>query len=253
MEHKILVVALTLVGALTLFGCGDDSQGTGGTGGSSDTVTIDFKVIAFEPAEDDVDVPGAEVCVADTTNCGTTDAEGLVVLTLPANAEIALTVIAEGFTKTLAPQTTTDVDLTNIQTAVLTDEIANLLAMVLDTPYPLGNLGAVALSTLTAPVTDDDNGIPGVTYTLNQEKTAYYLAENGFPTFDLMATTAPDGAGGYVELSPGEYEITLGGTASNCVVVSGWPGSDANSIRFPVRADFFTQAFVTCDPVAATP
>jgi hypothetical protein len=63
-----------------------------------------------------------------------------------------------------------------------------------------------------------------------------------------MATTAPDGAGGYVELSPGEYEITLGGTASNCVVVSGWPGSDDDSIRLPVRAGFFMQAFVACDP-----
>jgi hypothetical protein len=48
--------------------------------------------------------------------------------------------------------------------------------------------------------------------------------------------------------SPGEYEITLGGTASNCVVVSGWPGSDDDSIRLPVRAGFFMQAFVACDP-----
>jgi len=212
-------------------------------------VTIDFTVIAFEPGEDNVNVPGVEVCVADTTNCATTDAEGLVVLTLPANTETALTVIGEGYTPTLAPQTTTDADLTNIVTAVLTDALASLLAGVLGTPYPLGDLGLVAISALVAPATDDDNGIAGVTYTLDQEPTPYYLDENGFPTFDLMATTAPDGAGGYVELSPGEYEITLGGTASNCVVVSGWPGSDDSSIRLPVRAGFFTQAFVTCDPV----
>lgn len=236
MERTMLVVASTLLGALTLFGCADSGgTGSGGTGGSSDTVTIELTVIAFEPGEDNVNVPGAEVCVADSTNCATTDAEGLVVLTLPANAEIALTVIAEGFTPTLAPQTTTDVDLTMLQTAVLSDTIAALLAGVLGTPYPLGDVGLIAISALTDPPTDDDNGIPGVTYTL-----------------DLMATTAPDGVGGYIELSPGEYEITLGGTASNCVVVSGWPGSDDSSIRLPVRAGFFTQAFVTCEHSNAT-
>ena len=257
MERTMLVVASTLVGALTLFGCGDSGgtgsggsggMGAGGTGGSSDTVTIDFTVIAFEPGEDDVDVPGAEVCVADTTNCATTDAEGSVVLTLPANSEVALTVIAEGFTPTLTAQTTTDVDLTMLQTAVLTDTLAALLAGVLNTPYPLGDTGLIAVSALTVPITANDNGIAGVTYSLGEEE-AYYLDENGFPTFDLTATTEPDGVGGYVELSPGEYEIAWGGTASSCVIVSGWSGSDDSSIRLPVRAGFFTQAFVSCDPV----
>ena len=247
MERTMLVVASTLVGALTLFGCGDSGgAGSGGTGGSSDSVTIELTVIAFEPGEDDVDVPGAEVCVADTTNCATTDVEGSVVLTLPANSDVALTVIAEGFTPTLTAQTTTDVDLTMLQTAVLTDTLAALLAGVLGTPYPLGGTGLIAISALTVPITANDNGIAGVTYSLGEEE-AYYLDENGFPTFDLMATTEPDGAGGYIELSPGEYEIAIGGTASNCVAVSAWLGSDDSSIRLPVRAGFFTQAFVSCE------
>lgn len=44
-------------------------------------------------------------------------------------------------------------------------------------------------------------------------------------------------------------ELTLGGTASNCVIVMGWPGSTESSLRFPVQPGFVTQTVVTCDPV----
>ena len=79
----------------------------------------------------------------------------------------------------------------------------------------------------------------------------HYLDENGFPSFEIDATTEPDGAGGYVELNQGVYEVTLGGTASNRVVVSAWPGSNDDTIRIPVEEGFFTQAFITCDEVGA--
>jgi hypothetical protein len=55
-------------------------------------------------------------------------------------------------------------------------------------------------------------------------------------------------ASGYIELAPGTWEIALGGTAANCVIVAGWPGGGADSVRFPIQDGFFTQAIVTCDP-----
>lgn len=76
MERKILTRALAIVFAWTLVGCGDSNgAGTGGTGGSSDTVMIDLSVIEFEPSGADPPFEGAEVCVADTTNCATSDSE----------------------------------------------------------------------------------------------------------------------------------------------------------------------------------
>jgi len=235
---------LITTAAIALMGCGESSDQSS----PAATVGFELEVIAFEPGEDDVIVSGAEVCVADTSNCGTTDANGLVELTLPANSEVTLTVVADGYGPVVSPQLTTDVDSTEIRTALLTESVTALLAGVLGTPYPFEGVGAIAVSVLTAPITAVDNGIPGVTCVLGTEPT-YYLDENGFPSFDLTATTRPDGVCGYVEMAPGEYEISLGGTASNCAPVSAWPGSGADSIRLPVRAGSFTQAFVVCDAV----
>jgi hypothetical protein len=235
---------LTIIAAIAVTGCGESSNENAPAG----TVGFELEVIAFEPGEDDVTVSGAEVCVADTSNCGTTDADGLVELTLPANSEVTLTVTADGYSPVVSPQLTTDVDSAEIRTALLTESVASLLAGVLGTPYPFEGVGAIAISVLTPPITANDNGIPGVTCVLDNEAT-YYLDENGFPSFDLTATARPDGVCGYVEMAPGEYEVSLGGTASNCVPVSAWPGSGADSIRVPVRAGSFTQAFVVCDAV----
>lgn len=135
-------------------------------------------------------------------------------------------------------------------TAILSDTLASTLAALLNTPYPPEGTGLLAISALVAPITDDNNGITGVTFTPGQTATSYYLDENEFPSLDLTETAAPSGAGGYVELAPGTLEVTLGGTASNCIIVSGWAGSDASSMRVPIQAGFFTQAFVTCDAVA---
>ncbi len=171
----------------------------------------------------------------------------------PPTRKLELLITAAGYTPTLTPQTTTDQDITTQLTPLLSDETVTLLAGVLNTPYPPGDNGLVAISVLTAPVTASNNGIAGVTLTPDREAATYYLDENEFPTRDLSATTAPSGAGGLIEVAPGTWELELGGTASNCVVVAGWPGSTDRSVRLPVRAGFITQGFVTCDPVASPP
>jgi len=234
-------VASAIVGALMFIGCGDS--------GSGGTVSIDLSVIEFEPDGSDPPFEGAEVCVSDTTNCATSDADGMVTLEIPANSEIVFEVTADGYGPTLTPQTTTDQDITTQLTPLLSDEVLGLLAGVLNTPYPPGDNGLVALSVLTAPIDAADNGIPGVTITPDRQAITYYLDENEFPSRDLTATTAPSGAGGLIEVAPGTWELALGGTASNCVVVAVWPGSGENTVRLPVRAGFITQGFVTCDPV----
>ena len=78
-----------------------------------------------------------EVCIFDTTSCETTDADGWVTMTLPANSEVALTVIKEGYSPILSPQYTTEDDVDDLRTAVLDEQTVTLLAGVLGTPYPL--------------------------------------------------------------------------------------------------------------------
>lgn len=241
---KLTTVTTVLLG-LAVVGCSDDGNNDVPGG----TVTFELEVIEFVPDVADVAIEGVEICVIDTTNCEMTNANGLATLTLPANSEVTLRIDKSGYAPTVSPQTTKDLDVTGIRTAVLSDATSALMAGVLGTAYPLGDTGVIAISALTDPATADDNGIAGVTFALAQEPT-YYLDENGFPSFDLSATTSPDGVGGYIELPPGVHEITVGGTASNCNLLSAWPGTTEDSIRLPVAAGAFTQAFIVCDAVA---
>lgn len=242
MKRK-LIRALA-IGLVLFAGCGDDSN-------DADTVTVALTVVEFEPLTTDTPLEGAEVCVADTANCATSDADGMVTMEVPANAEIVFEVTAAGYGPTLTPQTTTDQDVATQLSPLLADSVVSLLAGILDTPYPFEGTGVIAISTLVEPVDADGNGIAGVTYTPDQTLVSYYLDQDEIPRLDGTATAEPSGAGGFIEVAAGTYEVTLGGTASNCVVVAGWPGSGESSVRLPVRAGFITQGIVTCDPVAA--
>lgn len=251
MERRMLTGALAIVFAGTLVGCGDSNgEGTGGTGGSVDTVSVDLSVVEFEPGTTDTPIEGAEVCVSDTTNCATSDAGGMVTMEVPANAEIVFEVTANGYAPTLTPQTTTDENVTTQLSPLLADSVVELLAGILATPYPFDETGVVGISVLTEPVAADGNGIAGVTLTADPTATSFYLDEDEIPRREATATTTPSGAGGFIEVAPGTLEVELGGTASNCVVVAGWPGGE-NSVRLPARAGFITQGIVSCDPVAA--
>jgi hypothetical protein len=233
---------VSLMVSALVFGCASSSGDE-----SRDTVDLTMDVIGFAPGMGDVALEGVEVCVRDTTNCETSDEDGFVTLTLPANSEVTLTVIQEGYTPTLSPQLTGNEDVDGLRTALLDEQTSRLLAGVLGTPYPLTG-GVIAISALEPPLRRDDNGIAGIELT-SGERTPYYLDEASFPTFDIDATTEPDGAGGFVELPNGVYEIAVGGSAANCEIASAWPGSTADSIRVPAAIGFFTQAFLACDAV----
>lgn len=209
------------------------------------TIEFTMDVIAFEPGMGDVPLDGVEVCQFETDNCATSDATGFVTLTLPANSEVLLTVEKDGYTPTLSPQLTEDSDTDEYRTALLDEQTSSLLAGVLGVPYPLEG-GVVAISALYEPLRQDDNGIAGITFSTGGHET-YYLDEMSFPTYDLTATTTPDGVGGFAELPDGEYEVTVGGDAVNCEVASAWPGASDDTIRVPAAVGFFTQAFISCD------
>lgn len=67
MRRTIPVAAL---GQLLLWGCSDSSES------NDSTLQLDHEVIQFEPgASMDPPREGVEVCVADTSNCATSDAE----------------------------------------------------------------------------------------------------------------------------------------------------------------------------------
>lgn len=237
MEWTRILGLLALAGTITLTGCTDDDPGT---------VTLNLTVNAFEPGEIAAPVPNAEVCVSDTEDCTTTDADGLAVVTLPADAETGLAITAAGFNRTLLAQTT-DANFASDQTAtMLSDTVATLLAGVLNIDYPLMGTGVIGLTTLFS--AEGGGGIPGTTLELTDGTgTGYYITSDGFPTYDLTATSS-FGGGGFVEVTPGVVEIDIGGSGG-CGVAQAWPGSTATSVRLPVEDGSVTFSFVFCETV----
>jgi len=89
--------------------------------------------------------------------------------------------------------------------------------------------------------------IAGVTYDLVDETaTAVYFDEAGNLNPDLTATTSW-GEGTFLEVTPGEYQVEFGGTATNCSPLTAWPGDAANRLRVPVLAGYFSYASMNCD------
>lgn|GEM_PF-1556905 len=246
MRGTNLVNALTL-SAVTFVGV----VGCDGSSSSSDEmVTLELRVVSYAPGMENVPVSGAEACVLGTQDCVTTGVDGVAMLQIPANSESAVTLTADGFNPTLSTQVAEGEDLTLRETSMLSEAVAGTLALLLGIEYPLQGTGVIALTAVTDP-NAADSGVPGVTYTLvDGQGQSYYLDENGIPLTALSATSAPSGAGGFVELSPGTYEIELGGTASNCDLLAAWAGSSPEQVKVPVEAGFFTDAYILCDPVA---
>jgi len=109
-------------------------------------------------------------------------------------------------------------------------------------PYPQEGTGTVFVI-----VGARDGGPDGATLELiDATGKAFYVDENGNWVLGLTATTSA-GTGGFVEVGPGEVEVEIGGTASNCLIEYAWPSDSANTIRLPVREGFMTVARVNCD------
>jgi hypothetical protein len=179
---------------------------------------------------------GVELCETDTTNCATTDAEGLAQITVPAFQEVTYTVSKEGF----APYLLADVTDETLRTTfwpMFSDELWEDFSDALMTPYPWTG-GGMFLQV--------HPNIEGVTFLLVNETAKQYYNEVGGWSLDLTSTTS-SGQGGFVEVPPGEYQVEFGGTATNCTPEIAWPGDAPNRIRVQVRAGHFGYGSMACD------
>ena len=107
----------------------------------------------------------------------------------------------------------------------LADQHARLMS-----PYPMRGTGSIVLIAFPQ--------LAGATFELVAAtgKPYYHEGEEGLWNPDLTATTLPWGGGGFTEVTPGDHQINLGGTAQRCIAHPelGWPSDDENSVRMPV-------------------
>jgi hypothetical protein len=219
-------------------GNGGDGGGCGGSG------TAILAVLPLDVDEQDVGtpLPGVTVCENGTPNCDLSDSTGRAELQLCVDQETSYTVEKDGYGSQLradvltaagesvSPWMRVDADLKTRYDSVVS-------------PYP--ELGTGTVYVIVEAL--GGGAREGATLKLiDATGKAFYLDENGNWVLGLTATTSV-GQGGFVEVSPGEVQVEIGGTASNCLVEYAWPSDSANTIRLPVREGFMTVAVVSCD------
>ncbi|MFZ1866230.1 MAG: hypothetical protein WAU39_18560 [Polyangiales bacterium] len=187
---------------------------------------------------------GAELCETDTTNCDTTDADGLASIMLPANQEVSYTVTKEGYGSYLVADVTDETFSYATFWPMLSD------ALWEDAFEPLGATpveGGHILLRVRAGGADPLDNIAGVTYELiGETNQAFYEAVDWTASYELDATTS-NGTGGFVELPAGTYQAEFGGVATNCAPQIGWPGNAPHRLRVPVKEGYVTYSSMWCD------
>jgi len=185
-------------------------------------------------------LPDVELCQTDTANCVTTDANGKAKLWLPVG-ETSYTARKEGYGPYLKALVV-PVDGLDHEFSMGSDSALESLYGEVMSPYPHPDTGRITCSV----------GFAGVTFDLfdaagNKVRAEQYFSAAG-PTWSLDPTaTTTAGEGGFLQVSPGEYQIQFGGTADDCVEILAWPGrSQSNAIRFPVGAGHITQVNASC-------
>jgi len=225
---------LLSVFTLLLFPIGGCNEVTAPT-----TARVNLFIAAADGEEAGQPVPGARVCELDTTtNCKVTDPDGRVTIEIPFEVESGYTVEKEGYASDLYPDIIPLNGSTN-QRSLRTDAFMAAQHDRVGSPYPMRFTGSIWIGTF---------GAPGVTFELVEATgTAFYVEELTGPddevtdwSLDLTETTST-GLGGFTEVSPGEFLISLGG-ASGCTAGLAWPVDDENTIKLPVREGFVTRA-----------
>ena len=241
MRYLFGFLCVCALGVMPLVGCSETAGDGGGCGGSGDTAILVVLPLDVDEQDNGTPLPDVTVCENGTTNCDLSDSTGRAELQLCVDQETSYTNEKDGYGSQLradvltaagesvSPWMRVDADLKTRYDSVVS-------------PYPQEGTGTVFVI-----VGARDGGPDGATLELiDATGKAFYVDENGNWVLGLTATTSA-GTGGFVEVSPGEVEVEIGGTASNCLIEYAWPSDSANTIRLPVREGFMTVARVNCD------
>lgn len=182
---------------------------------------------------------GVQVCEGDTDdNCETSDANGEVTLLLPVG-QVFYTLEKDGFDSVLIAQDHPE-DGRTTSWSMLTDELRATWYDFFESPYPRRGTGEIYI--------EIQPRFGGATFDL-VGATGKHWYDAPSP-LHATATSSLWGTGGFVELTPGEHRVVVGGTASQCALTTGWPGDGENRVSVPVRADYVSFVLLSCAPPA---
>lgn len=255
---RCLTAALrfSFVALVASLGCGASSEpgapeNGGGEGGSGpDGVSLVLSVHEFNVVL--IPLPGALVCEFETDNCVHSDADGVAVITLPANEEVAFTVELEGYGSWLFANVTDEHFPSKGSAEMATHEQLKTFAAQIDTPYPW-TTGVVGLQHWPSragvrfiPIGPTVDAVGDVfyfdaatrEYSLEQESTSFWIYQPYYPL----------ASGGFTDVAPGVHQFELAGETAAChLALWAWPGDAPNRIRIPVLEGYTTYGSMRCD------
>jgi len=249
MRYLFQFLCVCALSALPLVGCsetagaggGGGSAGGGGTAGDggANTASVVFSLYEWDPVQGNVGpAVDVEICDTGTTNCVQTDDIGAATLEgMPVDQEVSSTLDKDGLASYLDSYIVSATGFVVVHGMAteqrLTDQFERMMS-----PYPMVGTGMIFVDTGT---------LVGATFKLvGTDGKAFYRDADGNFDPDLTATTA-FGGGGFLEVSsPGEYEVEIGGTADNCVIIRGWSGDSDNTVKLPIQEGYMSTAIVAC-------
>jgi len=230
LAKRLCVFALAV---LPLAACAEVTEECPGTAPVAVTV-------AAWPGPAGVWLEDVELCETGTDNCVMSNANGEATLCLPFDVETSFTRTRIEYASYIAALVIPadgpklNLDLFMVKETRIAVQLNNLMS-----PYPMVDTGVIAAGV--------SPGFAGATFDLlgeTEEKLIYRDEELNW-TEDLEATTT-SGAGGVVEVTPGEHEMVIGGAAEDCFPIRGWPSEEENGVRFPVLEEYLSDVRVDC-------
>jgi hypothetical protein len=194
-------------------------------------------VVSEDPIPGGVLLEGVQVCEAGTDNCVMTEANGEATLMVPVDQEISYTLTKEGYASWLRADVVPADGLT-YRLGMWTEQTATNQHEGVGASYPMRGTGSIWMQVVP-------NAI-GATFDLVDATGEPFYAAPGGGWVPLYTATTTWGWGGFTEVTPGEYQVEVGGEVEKCVPNEAWPGNDQKRIRIPVREGYITLASASC-------
>ena len=226
------------------------AEATPDSAGEASGPTIVFSGSVVSTGPQGTYLSGAEVCIAQTTNCSTANSQGAFSLQVPANAQVAITIQRPGYTNVLVPIVTTDQNQIGweIGTQNAAQTTANYAA--LGATYPDS---ATAFLAVFAASSTGQAGHAGVTYQFApaSSKGPEYADATGNVDADAGATETSTMGDGIATFTSAVQQVTityLPDTLACTPDFGGWPAQGVNAVLVPLLAGFETHVGQGCVP-----
>lgn len=211
------------------------TAGSAGAAGAGNTTQLSVTIVDLVQ---EIPVQSIDVCVHDAQpeNCQDTDANGHVTLEVPIGEDLIITygtALSNFRTHALALGADAIASGTTVNTGALLESIASYMftSLGIEDDSTKGHIVGVAVNTqgATAAIAPSSGQGP------------IYADAQGNPDLTLNETSS-SGAFLFVNVDPGEVELSVDYTGGSCTHQMGHEGSAANATPVPVQAGWLTVA-----------